>query len=149
MRRFCAIMLTVVLYLVWGTSDVALSNLSTESQQRYFAFTTHSSESVGADISGNRANSIADIAELMWHSISPSGYEMLRTSVSNFGTAIKTQQNSSHRTTQRYRSITEKIMAEAIHSRRAGHITKIFEYNPYTSSLRVVYYLHTLCRLRI
>lgn len=31
----------------------------------------------------------------------------------------------------------------------AGRITKIFEFNHFRSALRVAYYLHTLCRLRI
>ena len=33
--------------------------------------------------------------------------------------------------------------------RYAGHVTEIFNFNRYTSSLRVGYYLHALCRLRI
>ena len=33
--------------------------------------------------------------------------------------------------------------------RHRGHVTDIFNFNQHRSSLRVVYYLHTLCRLRI
>ena len=43
----------------------------------------------------------------------------------------------------------ERVLLAAISSRHAGRITKIFEYNHFRSILRVVYYLHTLCRLRI
>ncbi|MBQ4127823.1 MAG: hypothetical protein IJD72_07640 [Alistipes sp.] len=42
-----------------------------------------------------------------------------------------------------------KIMATALSERRAGHVTKIFEFNRFTSSLRIGYYLYALCRLRI
>lgn len=42
-----------------------------------------------------------------------------------------------------------KVLTSAVSDRRAGHVTLIFEYNHFTSSLRVVYYLYTLCRLRI
>ena len=57
---------------------------------------------------------------------------------------------SSNRTSARYRtSTTQRIMATAISNRRAGHITTIFEFNHFRSSLRTVYYLHALCRLCI
>lgn len=46
-------------------------------------------------------------------------------------------------------SFTQKIMAIAISNRRAGHVTNIFEYNHFTSSLCIEYYLYALCRLRI
>ena len=58
----------------------------------------------------------------------------------------------SHSSSARYRTsrlTKSKIMASAVSDRRAGHATLIFEYNHFTSSLRVVYYLYTLCRLRI
>ena len=42
-----------------------------------------------------------------------------------------------------------KFYATAVPSRRAGHVTRIFEFDYFRSSLRVVYYLHALCRLRI
>ncbi|MBR5812166.1 MAG: hypothetical protein IKY80_04090 [Alistipes sp.] len=58
----------------------------------------------------------------------------------------------SHSSSARYRTsrvAKSKIMASAVSDRRAGHATLIFEYNHFTSSLRVAYYLYTLCRLRI
>lgn len=42
-----------------------------------------------------------------------------------------------------------KFYAAAIPSRRAGHVTRIFEFDTVCSTLRVAYYLHALCRLRI
>lgn len=42
-----------------------------------------------------------------------------------------------------------KTLSAAIPSRRVGRITKIFEFNHFRSALRIVYYLHSLCRLRI
>lgn len=42
-----------------------------------------------------------------------------------------------------------RALSAAIPYCHAGRITKIFEYDYYRSALRVVYYLHTLCRLRI
>ncbi|MBR4995360.1 MAG: hypothetical protein IKY82_04800 [Alistipes sp.] len=44
---------------------------------------------------------------------------------------------------------TLRALSSAVPCRHAGRITKIFEYNHFRSVLRVVYYLHTLCRLRI
>ena len=42
-----------------------------------------------------------------------------------------------------------KSLSAAIPSRHVGRITKIFEFNHFRSTLRIVYYLHSLCRLRI
>ena len=42
-----------------------------------------------------------------------------------------------------------KTLSAAIPSRHVGRITKIFEFNHFRSTLRIVYYLHSLCRLRI
>ena len=42
-----------------------------------------------------------------------------------------------------------KTLSAAIPSRHVGRITKIFEFNHFRSALRIVYYLHSLCRLRI
>jgi hypothetical protein len=42
-----------------------------------------------------------------------------------------------------------KTLSAAIPSRHVGRITKVFEFNHFRSTLRVVYYLHSLCRLRI
>lgn len=42
-----------------------------------------------------------------------------------------------------------KTLSSAIPSRHVGRITKVFEFNHFRSTLRVVYYLHSLCRLRI
>ena len=42
-----------------------------------------------------------------------------------------------------------KTLSAAIPSRHVGRITKIFEFNHFRSTLRVAYYLHSLCRLRI
>ena len=42
-----------------------------------------------------------------------------------------------------------KTLSAAIPSRHVGRITKIFEFNHFRSALRIGYYLHSLCRLRI
>jgi hypothetical protein len=42
-----------------------------------------------------------------------------------------------------------KSLLQAIPERHAGHLTRFFEFNHFRSSLRVVYYLYVLCRLRI
>ena len=42
-----------------------------------------------------------------------------------------------------------KTLSAAIPSCHVGRITKIFEFNHFRSALRIVYYLHSLCRLRI
>ena len=46
-------------------------------------------------------------------------------------------------------SSSSKTISAAIPSRHVGRITKIFEFNHFRSALRIVYYLHSLCRLRI
>ena len=57
---------------------------------------------------------------------------------------------SSPTSSARYRTTTTlKIMASAVSARHAGHVTRIFEFNHFKSSLRIVYYLYALCRLRI
>ncbi len=60
-------------------------------------------------------------------------------------------QNATSATQQvRHRSDEQlKYYAAAIPSRRAGHVTRIFEFDHFRSTLRVAYYLHALCRLRI
>lgn len=67
-----------------------------------------------------------------------------------FSTGVTARGNSSSHnfTRQRYVQTTK----HAIHiapCRHQGLLTDIFNFNLYTSSLRIVYYLHTLCRLRI
>lgn len=67
-----------------------------------------------------------------------------------FSTSVTARGNSSSHnfTRQRYVQTTK----HAIHiapCRHQGLLTDIFNFNLYTSSLRIVYYLHTLCRLRI
>ena len=42
-----------------------------------------------------------------------------------------------------------KSLLQAIPERHAGHVTRFLEFNHFRSSLRVVYYLYVLCRLRI
>ena len=42
-----------------------------------------------------------------------------------------------------------KSLLQAIPERHAGLLTRFFEFNHFRSSLRVVYYLYVLCRLRI
>lgn len=48
----------------------------------------------------------------------------------------------------RHESHTKSLM-QAVPESHAGHLTRFFEYNHFKSSLRVVYYLYALCRLRI
>ena len=65
-------------------------------------------------------------------------------------TSVTARGNSSSHNTARHRH--SQSTKQAIHtspSRHKGHVTDIFNFNQHTSSLRVVYYLHTLCRLRI
>ena len=42
-----------------------------------------------------------------------------------------------------------KSISQAVPDRHAGHVTRIFEFNHFRSSLRITYYLYALCRLRI
>lgn len=147
MQRFWTIMLAVVLYLAWGASDAALSFSSCN---KPFSELSHNNDNQESAYTSHPSCATTNFAptELFCSVIRPNGNNSFRLSVTS-RSAVSFQNNISSRNNLRYRSLTERIMAEAIHSRIAGHITKIFEYNPYTSSLRVAYYLHTLCRLRI
>lgn len=64
---------------------------------------------------------------------------------------VTTLTNSSAQTIQQRHRTTHsiRIIPHIPSERRAGHLTQIFEYNHYRSSLRVGYYLYALCRLRI
>ncbi|MBE6204224.1 MAG: hypothetical protein E7136_02825 [Rikenellaceae bacterium] len=64
---------------------------------------------------------------------------------------ITTLTNSTQQSVQqRHRThLSIRITPHIPSERRAGHLTQIFEYNHYRSSLRVGYYLYALCRLRI
>lgn len=74
--------------------------------------------------------------------------DMLRTPRSM--TTITSQSNTVTSQQVRYHGEEQlKFYATAVPARRAGHVTQIFEFNQFRSSLRVAYYLHTLCRLRI
>ena len=65
-------------------------------------------------------------------------------------TNIHTRVNySSHSFARQRHSQTTKLSIHISPCRHKGHVTNIFNYNEHRSSLRVVYYLHTLCRLRI
>lgn len=73
---------------------------------------------------------------------------MLRTSRS----VVSVGQNSHNTINNGARSRHEshsKTLAQAVVESHAGHLTRIFEFNHFRSSLRVTYYLYTLCRLRI
>ena len=73
--------------------------------------------------------------------------DMVRTSVS--GTLI-VQSNAATSQQVRHRGgVQLKFYSSAIPARRAGHITRIFEFNYFRSALRVTFYLYALCRLRI
>lgn len=60
------------------------------------------------------------------------------------------QNNSSAHQQVRSRVVqAHKVFSMATPTRRAGHVTQIFEFDRFRSSHRIVYYLHALCRLRI
>ena len=73
--------------------------------------------------------------------------DMIRTSSSG---AIIVQSNTATSQQVRHRGEEQlKFYASAVPARRAGHVTRIFEFNCFRSALRVTYYLYALCRLRI
>ena len=149
MQRFMTIMLAVVFYLVWGSSEVALSGLSSDASHSDSAYIVSDLSQPNSDLASHRHNGYHDLAELLRHSIGFYNQNAAGVSVANYAPTAEVQHNLSSRSNLRHRTLAEKILSAAIHSRKAGHITKIFEFNPYTSSLRAAYYLHTLCRLRI
>ena len=130
-------MLSFTLYLSWGVSCVALSERT---------------ETIDS------AKEVFDKSTLPDGDIAPtqfyiSSYATLQTfgnaRTSTIYTSTAKAQQSHQRSNLRQRIECEKIMSAAVHARHSGHTTHIFEYNHFRSSLRVAYYLHTLCRLRI
>lgn len=76
--------------------------------------------------------------------------EMLRVLIARYTVLEPQTTTSAPSRSARFRNlVNHKIMASAISDRRAGHVTRIFEFNHFRSSLRVAYYLYALCRLRI
>lgn len=136
MRRFLTIMLLFTLYLTWGVSSDALS--------RHSGHTPCPTEETS---SGDLTLFTQQHSLLLQCATTTTLYQS-RNNVSYTVPGIKAQTQIS-RTSARQKTECNKIFSVAIHSRRAGHLTHIFEYNHFRSSLRVVYYLHTLCRLRI
>lgn len=125
MLRLFSILLFVVLSLAWDKS----------------------AGDVASDGVGRVEVSAPSHAEQLW-CCRECNSDMLRT----MRTAVPTiAQNSTSAIQQvRHRSAEQlKFYAAAIPSRRAGHVTRIFEFDHFRSTLRVAYYLHALCRLRI
>lgn len=138
MRRFLTIMLCFALYLAWGVSESALSE---KTAQNIIAESLSATENHAAERVKHSSQSIEQCQALLTLNTSRNN------AVNNSPTAKA--QTSTSRVVLRQKVEVEKIMSAAIHLRHAGHITHIFEYNCFRSSLRVVYYLYTLCRLRI
>ncbi len=137
MRKFLFIMLSFTLYLAWGVSHIAL----TEKANPNGSVEEVCNQSTTKD--GNIANAQFFISSYA----TPPTLGNARSST--VYTSTTKAQQSHQRNTTRQRIESEKLMSAAIHSRHSGHTTHIFEYNHFRSSLRVAYYLHTLCRLRI
>lgn len=146
MQRFWTIVLAAVLYLAWGASDIAVSCNKCDIQLSEFSHNICNQESEYTQLPSNAKGNLIPQEAICTSSTSNN---IFRLSTNSRTSTVNTSQNISSRNNLRYRTFTERIMAEAINSRLAGHTTKIFEYNPYTSSLRIAYYLHALCRLRI
>lgn len=137
MRKFLFIMLSFALYLLWGVSHAAL----TERGKADISIENICSQST-------KSNGDISIAKCHISSYAtPQIFGNTRTSTAY--TSTTKNQQSHQRNTLRYRIVCEKLMSAAVHARHSGHTTHIFEYNYFRSSLRVAYYLHTLCRLRI
>lgn len=149
MRRFWTIIFFVVLYLAWGTSDIAIVSEAGRGLSADVSLLISSRLCSDKNLSDSQQQELSDIADLMHRSLRSCSYEFQQSIAAHAFYPHQLQHNSSTRHNLRHRSLGEKIMSEAVHSRHAGHITRIFEFNPFRSSLRVAFYLHTLCRLRI
>ena len=138
MQRFLTIILCVTLYLMWGVSDNALSLDNThKSQTSDYSATTNNECSLRKQQQTVLSQSVATTSLSSSHS-----------NATSLTPTTKAHSQSS-RASARKKIESNKLLSAAIHSRLAGHLTIIFEYNHFRSSLRVAYYLHTLCRLRI
>lgn len=131
-------MFCFALYLVWGVSEPALSE---KTAQNAIVESLSAAGNNTADRVKHSSQSIEQSQALLTLNTSRNN------AVNNSPTAKS--QSSTSRVVLRQKVEAEKIMSAAIHLRHTGHITHIFEYNCFRSSLRVVYYLYTLCRLRI
>ena len=76
------------------------------------------------------------------------GDMMLRSSRSVVSVGQNSHNTINNSVRSRHESHT-KTLAKAVVESHAGHLTRIFEFNHFRSSLRVTYYLYALCRLRI
>lgn len=141
MRRFLTIILCVTLYLMWGVSGDALSHKRGQTQPS-------ANSSATAAASSDEGYRFSQQRTTLSQYVATSTISQSRSNATNFTPTTKAQSPTS-RASARQKAECNKILSAAVHSRRAGHLTEIFEYNHFRSSLRVVYYLHTLCRLRI
>lgn len=139
MRKFLFIMLSFTLYLAWGVSHIALT------ERANIDGSTHEAYACGQSTTDE--GNIASAQFFISSYATPPTLGNARSST--VYTSTTKAQQSHQRNTMRQRIESEKLMSAAIHSRHSGHTTHIFEYNHFRSSLRVAYYLHTLCRLRI
>lgn len=73
---------------------------------------------------------------------------LLRTSRSSFTVGQNNLTSLNNNVRSRHESHTKSLL-QAIPECHAGHLTRLFEFNLFKSSLRVAYYLYALCRLRI
>ena len=77
------------------------------------------------------------------------GSDMLRTATEAMCEAQHTISHHSQNNARQRNSHSTKSNLHTTPSQHIGHVTNIFDYTLKTSSQRVEYYLHTLCRLRI
>ena len=138
MRRFLTIILCVTLYLMWGVSGDALSSDNAHNG-RSFDYSAATNDE-GSLLKQPQTTLLQNVATTTLSSSHNNATSLTPTTKAH---------SQSSRASARQKIESNKLLSTAIHSRLAGHLTIIFEYNHFRSSLRVAYYLHTLCRLRI
>lgn len=75
--------------------------------------------------------------------------DVLRSPSTTTSVVVQRSTESSHNEARQRSPYHFKSLLHSTPCRYAGHLTEIFNFNQYTSSLRVGYYLYALCRLRI
>lgn len=77
------------------------------------------------------------------------GNDMLRTATETLCVGQHSISTHSQHNARQRSNHTSKSNLHTVPNQHSGHVTNIFDYTLKTSSQRVEYYLHTLCRLRI
>lgn len=132
MRRFLTILLFCAFYMLFG-----VSGLQNECAVKY-------------DIKCLSLSAADDSGESDLEFLRQWGSDMIRTSgLRNLVNFEETSTVGGQNNLRQRNSSEIRFTPHLVPCRHLGHVTHIFDYDNFRSSLRNGYYLHSLCRLRI